>query len=194
MTSSNSNGDSNGKLNGDTTDSKRHSDGDSNQDHASNSDGDSTKHVAGSLSNRLTKTAFSKSVEIRFSECDPAGIMFFGNIYHHAHDFYEDFVRHLGFEWRDWFENNDWMVPLRHSSAEHLLPIRPGAVYQMQVMIERIGESSFTGKYWMTSSLGTHAEVTLVHTFVSAKTKEKTSIPLDVRRRLEAYQLKCLHP
>ena len=161
---------------------------------SSDSDDAANKSVGGPQSNRLPHNAFSKSVEIRFSECDPAGIMFFGNIYHLAHDFYEDFVRHLGFEWRDWFENKDWMVPLRHSSAEHLLPIRPGSSYQMQVMIERIGESSFTGRYWLTSTLGTHAEVVLVHTFVSAKSKEKTSIPPDVRRRLEAYQLKCLHP
>ncbi len=143
---------------------------------------------------QTSKAVFKKRVDIRFSQCDPAGIMFFGNIYSQAHDFYEDFVISLGFTWKQWFENDDWMVPLRHTSAEHLIPIYPGDSYEMTAEVERIGESSFTGKYKMISPLGVHAEVTLVHTFINSKTHKKIPVPASVRSRLESYQSQCFNP
>ena len=152
-----------------------------------------TKQTTPPVQAPTAKAVFKKPLAIRFSDCDPAGILFFGNIYQQAHDFYEDFAMSLGYNWKQWFENGEWVVPLRHTSAEHLIPIRPGEAYEMTAEVERIGDSSFTGKYKMLSAMGVHAEVTLVHTFASATTFKKISIPADVRRRLETYQSQCLN-
>lgn len=134
------------------------------------------------------KKPFTKSVDIRFSQADPGGILFFGNVYQVAHDTYEDFVTHLGFKWDDWFANPEWAVPLRHSSCEHLIPIRPGKTYLITIEIAQIGTSSLTLKYKFENQGRTHCEVTLVHTFIDLKSITKRPIPKEVRERLEVYQ------
>lgn len=139
----------------------------------------------------MSEGLFKQSMTPFFHDADPAGIMFFGNVYAKAHGVYESFVQHLGFSWREWFDNGTWAVPLRHTSCEHLAPMFPGTAYDVSCLLEKIGTSSFTMKYKFTSAKATHAEVTLVHAFVDPVKKAKCEIPSIVRERLEAYQLKC---
>lgn len=131
---------------------------------------------------------FMKSIHLRFRHGDPAGLLFFGNVYEIAHDVYEDFVEHLGIEWKDWFQNPTWAVPIRHSSCEHLLPMQPSVKYKVRVEVDRLGKSSFTLKYVVVKGSRIYAEVSLVHTFFNKSTRTKMSIPSDVRERLEAYR------
>ncbi len=139
----------------------------------------------------MAQGAYTQSFVPKFHDADPAGIMFFGNVYAKAHGTYETFVEHLGFTWKEWFANETWAVPIRHSECEHLAPIFPGQSYDVECRLEKIGTSSFTMKYVFTSSKATHAEVTIVHAFVDLKKKAKCEMPSVVRERLEAYQLKC---
>lgn len=138
----------------------------------------------------MTDGIYQKSMTPQFHDADPAGIMFFGNAYAKAHGAYEGFVEHLGYSWREWFDNKTWAVPLRHSSCEHMAPMFPGQAYQVSCHLEKIGTSSFTMKYRFASTKAVHAEVTLVHTFIDIAKRAKCDMPSDVRERLEAYQLK----
>jgi YbgC/YbaW family acyl-CoA thioester hydrolase len=131
---------------------------------------------------------FAYQTRIHFHEADPAGIAFFANSYVLAHNAFEDFVQHLGFTWKDWFENESWGVPIRQSSCEHLRPMLVGEAVQIKITLERIGDSSFTLLYIFEIAAATTCEVRLVHTFMDRKTRGKLSIPTDIRRRLEAYQ------
>jgi acyl-CoA thioesterase FadM len=138
----------------------------------------------------MTDGLFKKALTPKFHDADPAGIMFFGNVYAKAHGIYEEFVGHLGFTWREWFDNGTWAVPIRHSECEHLAPIFPGMEYQVSCVLDKIGTSSFTMKYIFASAKATHAEVTIVHAFVDPVKKVKCEMPSIVRERLEAYKLK----
>lgn len=124
----------------------------------------------------------------RFRDGDPVGILFFARAYEIAHDAYEDFVRSLGFTYREWFENETWGVPIRKSECEHLRPIRPGDEIAVAVKIDSLGESSFTAAYEISVAGQPASVVKLTHVFMDVKTKKKTAIPSDVRRRLEAHQ------
>jgi YbgC/YbaW family acyl-CoA thioester hydrolase len=132
--------------------------------------------------------AFTKPVTIRFEHTDAEGIMFFGNIYRIVHDVYEDFAKHLGFEYKEWFQNAKWGAPLRKSECEYFAPLRPGHTYDVEVSIPTIGESSFTSRYVVTSNGKQHAVVNLVHAFVDRAARTKTAIPSEIRGRLQAYQ------
>lgn len=140
----------------------------------------------------MASAFFSHPIRLRFRQADPAGILFFGTVYPLAHDAYEEFIQHLGFEWKEWFQNPEWAVPIRHSSCEHYLPMTPAQTYHARVVADRIGESSFTLKYVFEESQKTYCEVSLVHTFLNKKTREKMNLPSLVRERLETYKRQCL--
>ena len=138
---------------------------------------------------------FAVRVPIRFRDADLAGISFFGRVYGFAHDAFEDFVQHLGFEWASWFNNENWGLPIRHSECDYLMPLFPSENYQIQVLVDRISKSSFTLRYVFTSLKRPEqvcCEVKLVHTFYDKKARVKMSIPSDIHDRLETYQRECL--
>ena len=132
--------------------------------------------------------SFVARVPIRFNQADPGGILFFAKVYEIAHDVYEDFVRSLGFEWKAWFQNESWAVPIRHSTCEYYAPIWAGMAVDVTVNLERVGESSFTIKYDFKSGDKRRCTVELVHTFLDKKTIGKMPIPSEIRGKLEAYQ------
>lgn len=132
--------------------------------------------------------SFTKPVTIRFEHTDAEGIMFFGNIYGLIHEAYEEFVRHLGFEYRDWFQDKSWGIPIRKSECEYSAPLLPGKTYDIAVSIPQMSDSTFTTKYTVSLGGKVHCEAQLVHTFVDRLTRAKTSIPAHVRGKFEAYQ------
>jgi acyl-CoA thioester hydrolase/1,4-dihydroxy-2-naphthoyl-CoA hydrolase len=140
----------------------------------------------------MARALYTKTLQLRFRHADPAGLLFFGNVYKIAHDTYEDFIQDLGFEWQEWFDNKDCGVPIRHSSAEHLLPLEPSKVYKIEVWVERIGKSSFTLRYAFVDDQHLYCEVRLVHTFYNKALKTKMSIPSDIYDRLETYRRECV--
>ena len=125
---------------------------------------------------------------IHFRQCDPAGVLFFGEIFGIAHDAYEAFIQHLGLVGDDWFANDEWAVPIRHSACDYLAPMRRGETYDVLISLDRISESSFTARYSFEAEGRKHCEVSLVHAFYDKKKRSKMSVPSDIRARLEAYQ------
>lgn len=140
--------------------------------------------------------AFTSACKIRFSNTDAAGITFFANVFTMAHDAYEDFVASLGFSWPEWFDNKNWGVPIRQSSCEYFRPLLPGKDCQIEVTIEKIGETSLGLHYRFLIDEILCCEVRLTHAFVELKPVSgklgKTPIPSKVRQRLEAYRAQCL--
>lgn len=132
-------------------------------------------------------THFQKEIQLRFREADPAGIMFFGNIFGWAHDCFEDFIEATGFTWKRWFQTQDYIVPIRHTECNYLRPFRPGETYTITASVARIGESSFQMKYVFSQHNHLHAEVRMTHAFVDAHSKGKISVPESVRECLKVY-------
>src|SRR5688572_15841097 len=124
---------------------------------------------------------FKSPVSIRFWQADSGGIMFFGNAFHLVHDVYESFVASLGFESRDWFENPEWAVPIRHAEADYLRPLKPHESYEARVSIEQVGESSLSLKFTISANGLDHCVAKTVHVFMNKKSLAKMPIPESVR-------------
>src|SRR5690606_38920793 len=91
----------------------------------------------------------SKAFEtfIHFDDCDPAGIIFFGNYYRLAHRALEQFCQATPIGWEGWFRRPGVAAPLVHSEANYHQPVRSGSVIWIHVGVDRVGDSSITMKF-----------------------------------------------
>ena len=130
---------------------------------------------------------FIHPIQIRFHEADPAGILYFANVFTLAHSSFEEFVEHSGITWERWFKKYTHFVPIRHAECDYKIPFRPGEKYEIECVVSKISESSFQMTYTFKKDSHCHAIVKMVHTFIDKTTLTKTSIPDDVRKILKEY-------
>ncbi|WP_415062257.1 acyl-CoA thioesterase [Bdellovibrio sp.] len=130
---------------------------------------------------------FRTQKTLKFREADPAGIMFFGNIFAFAHDAFEEFIVTTGYTYEEWFGQKDVIIPIRQTESNFLSPFYPGQTYDVAVTIASFGETSFKMKYVFSQKDKTHAIVTMVHAVVDSKTMQKSSLPFTLKSRLEPF-------
>lgn len=130
---------------------------------------------------------FKKTIQIKFREADPAGIMFFGNALALAHDCFEEFIEAAGIPWKEWFTIKDHLIPIRHTETNYLAPMPAGEIFVIEACVAHIGETSFKMKYQFKKGEKVHAEVLMVHAFMLISTKEKASVPERVRSAFKPF-------
>ncbi len=124
---------------------------------------------------------------INFYDCDPAGILFFGRIFELCHSAYEDLIRSFKLE-SDYWNNEEYVVPIIHSESDYMLPLRPGEEVTIEVTVSRMKENSFELSYACRNSKGEITnQVKTVHIFVDKKKWKKTPIIDEVRSGLEEH-------
>lgn len=129
--------------------------------------------------------SYKQNITIFFDDCDPGGIVFFGNYYRITHRVFEDFIRSLEIPWEHWFKNPKWAVPLRKAQAEYLQPLWAGKTFTVEVGLTKIGESSLTVEFKISNQekvLCSRVETT--HVFIDPKKGRKIKIPTDIRKKL----------
>jgi acyl-CoA thioesterase FadM len=89
---------------------------------------------------------FQSRIQIKFHEADPAGIMYFANIFSLAHDTFELFIQKAGYTWAEWFKQTEYIIPIRHAECDYLRPFKAGDVYDVQAMVSEFSTSSFKMK------------------------------------------------
>lgn len=75
--------------------------------------------------------SFTSDVRVRFTECDPLGIVWHGNYIQYFEDGREAFGRHHGISYLDQKTHN-FSTPIVKSSCEHKLPLRYGDVAKIK--------------------------------------------------------------
>lgn len=75
--------------------------------------------------------SFTSDVRVRFTECDPLGIVWHGNYIQYFEDGREAFGRHHGISYLDQKTYN-FSTPIVKSSCEHKLPLRYGDVAKIK--------------------------------------------------------------
>lgn len=123
----------------------------------------------------------------RFSQLDPAGILFFGEVFTVCSGVYEDFLRSLGFGWEDWFRNPAVASPVRHAQAEYFKPLEGGQTYEAHVEIAALGTSSFEVEYAISRQGACHCRVRIVHVFIDTQARAKIAMPERVREAFTRY-------
>ncbi len=116
--------------------------------------------------------------------------MFFGRYLELAHRAYENFVRErLSVDWNEWFNNAEWIVPVRALQVDFLKPLRGGSEGEIQTRVMKVGTSSFTHTYTFLSEEKRCAVVSLTSVFVEKKDFGKIPIPASLRQALEEQRL-----
>ena len=130
--------------------------------------------------------AFKKQLLIHFDQADPAGILFYGQIFTMAHRTMEEMISQTSVGWNEWFNTTDKIgAPVRHTEANYLIPLLAGHKYWAEVNVEKISESSIHFQINFYSDKGTHAVVKTTHTFVdfNSMPPSKVPIPSDIKKK-----------
>jgi len=127
---------------------------------------------------------FSTTIRINFYDADPAGIMFYANIFKAAHTAYEDMLREGNFD-RDYFFDEDYAIPILHADVDFHKPIFPGSIVGVEINVSTVKESSFELQYNFKNQEGESlARLKTVHVFIAKNNWEKTPIPTEFLKYL----------
>ena len=131
---------------------------------------------------------FSTDKYISFSECDPAGIMFFSRAFEIAHIAYEQFMYNNGLG--GYFDSKDVIIPLVHAEADYKIPLKAGTKVTVMVKLGEIKESSFSLAYNIYNPANSIAvKVKTVHVVFSPTENKKCTVPEDLRNALIKLEL-----
>lgn len=126
------------------------------------------------------------SYRVAFDEVDGEGIIFFGNYFRMAHRALEDHLPRLGIEWQEWFANSEFGAPLRHAESEFLKPIGAGETYQVEILVQNLGDSSVQFAYRFLNHKDEEiAKLKTTHVFIDRRTRNKMPVPQKIRNRLQ---------
>ena len=121
---------------------------------------------------------------INFYDCDPAGIIFFARIFEICHSAYEDLISSFNLK-SDYWNNDDYAVPIIHTEGDYLLPLKPGDIVTVEVSVSQLKESSFELHYMCRNADNKITnEVKTVHIFVEKKKWKKSPIDPEVKQNL----------
>lgn len=133
---------------------------------------------------------FTKDIKIRFYDCDPAGILFFSNVFSYAHSVYEEFLESLPLD-RNYFYDSDYSLPLVHSEADFHNPIIAGEEITINLVVKDIKNTSFDLHFEFVKDGSLRcAVVNTVHVCILKEMYKKTQIPDDLRKNLEKHLIK----
>ncbi len=89
---------------------------------------------------------FTYNSRVHFFNCDPAGIMFFGEAFKFAHSAYEVFLNTLLPE-TNYFNHPEIILPIIKANAEYLNPLKQGDEIKITISVTRLLEKSFELTY-----------------------------------------------
>lgn len=140
----------------------------------------------------IPTNAFTVTREIRFSDSDPAGIVFYAEFFRMFNDLFEDWlVKRLEIDFAHQFQAEQRMFPLVHVDVDFKEARRMGQKMDMTLILKRLGRSSI-GYDIVCHDDGLeilHAK--FVTCVASKKTMETIEIPADIRARMEEYLAAC---
>ena len=140
----------------------------------------------------LPGAAWRTEVRVRFSHCDPAGIVYFARYFDLMNGIVEDwFSGALGLDYHDFIGPRRIGLGYGNAGADFFAPGRMGDRLTVAVLVERVGGASLA----LVLPVYRGAEPVLTGRLVIVTTSlvEHRAIPLpgDLRRATERYQESC---
>ena len=119
---------------------------------------------------------------------DHAGILFFANLFFHAHDAWEHFMHNLNADLAQLIENGKWRIPIVHAGADYAQAMRHGDEIDIRLQIEHLGRSSIRAIFTFVDQNGIQRAVArTTHVFVDVGTNHSSEIPTKLRTSLQQY-------
>ena len=133
-------------------------------------------------------SAFTRSVPIRFSHCDPAGIVYFPHYFNMFNGLIEDwYTEELGYNYAEIIMNSQFGFPFVHIECDFKVPSRMGDVIDLTLLVERIGRSSLGIAIVCHRDGVERLRARMVTAMMSIATRKPEPLPQPLREAIEAY-------
>jgi 4-hydroxybenzoyl-CoA thioesterase len=135
--------------------------------------------------------AFTRSVAIRFSHCDPAGIVYFPHYFDLFNGLIEDWYTYeLGYNYAELITGSRYGFPFVHIECDFRIPSRMGDIIDMTLLVERIGRSSLGIAIICHKDGLERLRARMVTAMISLEAGQPVPLPRDLREKIEAYREK----
>jgi YbgC/YbaW family acyl-CoA thioester hydrolase len=132
--------------------------------------------------------SFEHKRRVRFQDTDPAGIVFFANIFVYCHEAFEELLRAVGIPLETIISSREQIIPLAHAEADFKKPFRVGVLVTTRATVAQIGDRSFRMQYEMADEKGELlARATTVHVAVDPASGRSTALSPRVREALARH-------
>jgi 4-hydroxybenzoyl-CoA thioesterase len=131
---------------------------------------------------------FAIERRIRFSHCDPAGIVYFVNFFDMINAVVEDwFGEVIGLPFQEMHLERRVGFPIVDTGCQFFRPCHLGDLLVLELAISRLGRSSI--EFSIRGRVGGEAKLQARHkvAMVSLETFRATAIPDDLRAKMEPY-------
>jgi 4-hydroxybenzoyl-CoA thioesterase len=133
--------------------------------------------------------AFTRSVPIRFSHCDPAGIVYFPHYFDMFNGLIEDWYgQELGFDYAELITGRRYGFPFVHIECDFKIPSRIGEVIELTLLVEHVGRSSLAIAIVCHHDNIERLRARMVTAMMSLETKKAVPMPKPLRDEIESYQ------
>ena len=131
--------------------------------------------------------AFTRSVPIRFSHCDPAGIVYFPHYFDMFNGLIEDWYSELGVDYTELILDSRHGFPFVHIECDFKMPSRMGEHLDLTLLVQRIGRSSLS--FVIVGHLDgvERLRARMVTALISLDTSRSVELPEALREKIEAY-------
>jgi YbgC/YbaW family acyl-CoA thioester hydrolase len=132
--------------------------------------------------------AYEHRLRVRFHDTDPAGIVFFANIFVFCHDAFEEMMRAVGVPLDELIRTREQILPLGHAEADFKKPFRHGVLVTVRVTIGKLSDRSLRVDYELKDEAGELlATSSMAHVAVDPATGRSTALSPRLRAALEPH-------
>ena len=126
---------------------------------------------------------------VAFFDADPAGIMFFGNLFKYIHSSYEEFLSKVNSK-INYFNHDKVVLPITHTEADYFSPFYMHEALKVEVQVSKLKTSSFELSYKIYGSQAKlKATAKTVHVCVEKKSMKKTALPSELKKYLNENKI-----
>ena len=137
------------------------------------------------------KGAFTRSIPVRFSHCDAAGIVYFPHYFDMFNGLIEDWYgQELGHDYAEFIMGRRYGFPFVHIECDFKIPSRMGETIDLTLLVERVGRSSLGINIVCHLNGLERLRARLITVMMSLKTRKPVRLPETLRDKIEAYRLR----
>jgi acyl-CoA thioester hydrolase len=129
---------------------------------------------------------FRHTLRIRYQECDAQGVVYFARYPEYYDITLTELFREAVGSYQAMVDGGSDMV-VAEQSIRYRSPARFDELVDVEVTIDKLGDTSLLSSYAITREGELLVEGDLRHVFIEVETKQKRSIPDDIRAALARY-------
>jgi 4-hydroxybenzoyl-CoA thioesterase len=138
--------------------------------------------------------AFTRSVPIRFSHCDPAGIVYFPHYFDMFNGLIEDWYgQELGQDYAELVLDSRYGFPFVHIECDFKIPSRMGEIIDLTLLVEHVGRSSLGIAIVCHKDGLVRLRAQMVTAMMSLETRRSVPLPQALRDKIESYRQRTMN-